>query len=57
MLILITVFSMPMIIRSQEITPADISAARKIRKAELNDPIRPGWHLTIPEGSRHALRS
>ena len=42
---------MPLIVNSQEITPDDISAARKIRTAELNDPIRPGWHLTIPEGT------
>jgi beta-fructofuranosidase len=50
-LLLITAFSLPILVRSQEITPADISAARKIRKADLNDPIRPVWHLTIPEGT------
>jgi beta-fructofuranosidase len=28
----------------------DIEAARRIRRAELDDPIRPCWHLTIAEG-------
>jgi hypothetical protein len=33
------------------IKPGDIEAARRIRRAELNDPIRPTWHLTIAEGT------
>ena len=32
------------------IKPGDIEGARRIRRAELNDPVRPTWHLTIPEG-------
>jgi beta-fructofuranosidase len=32
------------------ITDTDIESARRIRRAELNDPIRPVWHLTIAEG-------
>jgi sucrose-6-phosphate hydrolase SacC (GH32 family) len=39
-----------MVVSSQEIKPDDIASARKIRRAELNDPIRPEWHLTIAEG-------
>ena len=35
----------------QEISKAEIAAARKIRRAELSDRIRPTWHLTIPEGT------
>ena len=35
----------------EEITSEDIKSARKIRTVELNDPIRPCWHLTIPEGT------
>ena len=31
-----------------KIRPGDIEAARRIRRAELNDPIRPVWHMTIP---------
>lgn len=34
-----------------KIKPGDIEAARRIRHAELNDPIRPKWHLTIAEGT------
>ncbi len=34
-----------------KIKPGDIEAARRIRRAELNDPIRPSWHLTIAEGT------
>lgn len=34
-----------------KIKPGDIDAARRIRRAELNDPIRPCWHLTIAEGT------
>ena len=46
MLILSTSF-----LKAQEITDEDIASARKIRRAELNDPIRPTWHLTIAEGN------
>lgn len=35
------------------IKPEDIQASRKIRRAQLNDPIRPGWHLAIAEGNGH----
>jgi beta-fructofuranosidase len=35
---------------SVPIKPGDIEAARRVRRAELNDPIRPCWHLTIAEG-------
>jgi len=35
---------------SSLIRPGDIEAVRRIRRAELNDPIRPTWHLTIAEG-------
>ena len=38
---LVAVFVLPLIVNSQEITPGDIVSARKIRVAELNDPIRP----------------
>ncbi len=34
-----------------KITQGDIESARKVRFAELNDPIRPSWHLTIAEGN------
>jgi sucrose-6-phosphate hydrolase SacC (GH32 family) len=34
-----------------KIRTGDIEAARRIRRAELNDPIRPVWHMTIPEGT------
>ena len=51
LVLLITAFSLPLIVNSQEIKPDDIVAARKIRRAELNDPIRPCWHLTIAEGT------
>src|SRR5680860_442829 len=30
---------------------SDIEASRRVRIAELNDPIRPAWHLTIAEGT------
>ena len=33
-----------------KIRRGDIEAARRIRRAELNDPIRPVWHLAIAEG-------
>lgn len=33
-----------------EIKEGDVDAARRVRRAQLNDPIRPGWHLTIAEG-------
>ena len=33
------------------IMPGDILAARRVRRAELNDPIRPCWHLTVAEGT------
>lgn len=36
-----------------KITPEDLQSAGKVRNIELNDPIRPGWHLTIAEG--HAM--
>lgn len=49
--VLIITFALPVLIYSQEITPENIKSARKIRRAELNDPIRPSWHLTIPEGT------
>jgi len=39
--------------RKDSIANTDIEAARKIRKIELEDPIRPTWHLTIPEGKAH----
>jgi|WetSurMetagenome_2_1015567.scaffolds.fasta_scaffold43887_2 beta-fructofuranosidase len=51
LLFLIAISVLPLIVNSQGITPDDISAARRIRTIELNDPIRPGWHLTIPEGT------
>lgn len=40
----------PAIIMSQDIKPEAITAARNIRRAQLEDPIRPAWHLTIAEG-------
>ena len=40
-----------LIVNSQDINPGDIASSRKIRIAELNDPIRPSWHLTIAEGT------
>ena len=49
-LLLIICIVLPMVAISQDIKPEDISAARKIRRAEINDPIRPEWHLTIAEG-------
>jgi beta-fructofuranosidase len=33
-----------------KIRPGDIEAARRIRRAELTDLIRPTWHLSIAEG-------
>jgi len=33
-----------------KIREGDIDAARRVRRAELNDPIRPQWHFTIAEG-------
>ncbi|WP_153799342.1 glycoside hydrolase family 32 protein [Foetidibacter luteolus] len=32
------------------IKPGDIEASRRVRRAELDDAIRPAWHLTIAEG-------
>ncbi len=32
------------------IREGDVEAARRVRRAELNDPFRPVWHLTIAEG-------
>ncbi len=51
LILLAAIFVLPLIVNSQEITPGDIVSARKIRVAELNDPIRPAWHLTITEGT------
>lgn len=34
-----------------KIQSGDIDASRRVRRAELNDPIRPSWHLTIAEGT------
>jgi beta-fructofuranosidase len=51
LLILLSILILPAIVNSQGITPDDIASARKIRRAELNDPIRPCWHLTIAEGT------
>ena len=51
LVLIVAVFVLPFIVNSQEITPGDIVSARKIRVAELNDPIRPSWHLTIAEGT------
>jgi beta-fructofuranosidase len=34
---------------SQQITPENIASARKIRCMQLDDSIRPSWHLTIAE--------
>jgi beta-fructofuranosidase len=42
---------LPMILSAQDIKPEEIAAARKIRRAQINDPIRPEWHLTIAEGT------
>lgn len=36
---------------SVQIKKGDTEAARRIRRAQLNDPIRPVWHLTIAEGT------
>lgn len=33
------------------IKEGDIDATRRVRRAELNDRIRPSWHLTIAEGT------
>ena len=33
------------------IREGDVEAARRVRRADLNDAIRPAWHLTIPEGT------
>jgi beta-fructofuranosidase len=33
------------------IKKGDVETARRIRRAELNDAIRPAWHLTIAEGN------
>ena len=49
-LLLILAFILPLGASSQDIKPEDIASARKIRRAEINDPIRPEWHLTIAEG-------
>jgi sucrose-6-phosphate hydrolase SacC (GH32 family) len=50
LIFLILFLALPLIVLSQEIKPEDVASARKIRRAELNDPIRPTWHLTIAEG-------
>lgn len=34
-----------------EILEGDIDAVRRVRRAQLQDPIRPSWHLTIAEGT------
>ncbi|RIH63121.1 hypothetical protein D1164_21170 [Mariniphaga sediminis] len=54
-LICLLLVQMHIAVSAQEdsISNADIEAARKIRKIELEDPIRPTWHLTIPEGKAH----
>ena len=49
LLLIISLF-LPLVASSQDIKPEDITSARKIRRAELSDPIRPEWHLTIAEG-------
>lgn len=46
----IIIFELAYIGYSQEITSEDITSARKIRRMQLDDPIRPSWHLTIAEG-------
>lgn len=33
------------------VTDADCAAVRRVRRAELNDPWRPVWHLTVAEGN------
>ena len=38
-------------VSNQAIKPDDITAARNIRRAQLEDPFRPAWHLTIAEGT------
>jgi len=38
------------VLDSTDIKKSDIESARRVRRAELNDPIRPVWHLTIAEG-------
>ena len=35
---------------AQDFKKEELASARKIRRAELNDPMRPNWHLTIAEG-------
>ena len=35
---------------AQEFKPEDFISARSIRRAQINDLIRPTWHLTIAEG-------
>jgi len=37
--------------QSDSIRSGDIEAARRIHHAEIDDPIRPVWHLTIAEGT------
>lgn len=34
-----------------KIKEGDIDATRRVRRAQLNDHIRPSWHLTIAEGT------
>lgn len=51
LLVLVTIMILPGSGNSQGITPEDIFSARKIRISQLNDPIRPCWHLTIAEGT------
>ena len=50
-ILLIAILALPLLVCSQEITPEDITSARKIRRMQLDDTIRPTWHLTIAEGS------
>lgn len=35
---------------AQQFKSEDFSIVRNIRRAQINDPIRPNWHLTIAEG-------
>jgi len=48
--ILMSVFTL-LSFGQDNIKPEDIQASRKIRRAQLKDPLRPGWHLTIAEGN------
>jgi sucrose-6-phosphate hydrolase SacC (GH32 family) len=35
---------------TSRIKMSDVEISRRLRRADLNDPIRSSWHLTIPEG-------